>query len=72
MNMTTKDVVTTLGRALKDDPGFKNDMEANIATTFYDTAKAYRKKTGRKYLTLVDIHKIGGEAAGEFLNTLES
>jgi len=70
--MTTKDAVTTLVRALKDDPGFKTNLEANIATAFYDTAKAYRKKTGRKYLTLVDIHRIGGEAAGEFLNTLES
>jgi len=69
--MTTEDTVKNIGRALKEDALFRLGWEAGIALAFYNTAKAYRKKTGRKYLTLVDIDRIGNEAAGEFLNKLE-
>ena len=69
-NMTTKDAINHLSAEFKNDPAYRQGWEANMAMAFYDTARRYRKKTGRKYLTLVDIHRIGNQAACSFVDSL--
>ena len=68
--MTTKDAINHLSEEFKNDPAYRQGWEANIAMAFYDTARQYRKKAGRKYLTLVDIHRIGNQAANNFIDNL--
>ena len=68
--MTTKDAINHLSAEFKNDPAYRQGWEANLAMAFYDTARQYRKKAGRKYLTLVDIHRIGNQAAGSFIDNL--
>ena len=68
--MTTKDAINYLSGELQNNPDYRQGWEANIALAFYDTAREYRKMVGKKYLTLVDIHRIGNQAANRFIDNI--
>lgn len=68
--MTTKEAVTHVCGELKNDIDYRRGWEANIAMAFYDCTHWYKKETGKRYLTMVDIHKIANRAANHFLDIL--
>ena len=62
----TKDLISALG----NDPSFRLSWEANIAMSFKDCAYQYKKKTGKKYLTQLDLHIVANNAANYFIDLL--
>jgi Tfp pilus assembly protein PilF len=68
--MTTQEAVAHLTQELKKDPSYRIGWQSNIAMAFYDSASQYKKKHGKKYLSMVDIHIIANDAANNFLNLL--
>jgi Tfp pilus assembly protein PilF len=68
--MTTQEAVDHLIKELNNDPSYRISWQSNIAMAFYYSAYQYKKKTGRKYLTLVDIHSIANDAANNFISQL--
>ena len=68
--MNTCDALKKLTDEMKNDPSYRIGWQANIAMSFYDCANQYKKKTGKKYLSMVDIHIIANDAANYFLNQL--
>jgi hypothetical protein len=70
IKMKIEDAVKTLTGELMTDPNYRISWQANIAMAFYDCANQYRKKKGKKYLSMVDIHTIANDAANNFLNRL--
>jgi len=68
--MTIQESVSRLTQELKSDPSYRITWQADIAMAFYDRACQYKKKTNKKYLSMVDIHTIANDAANSFLNLL--
>jgi len=68
--MTTKEAVKHLTEQFKNDPSYRIGWTSNIAMAFCDRTYQYKKKTGKKYLTGVDIHIIANDAANDFINAL--
>ena len=68
--MTTEEAVKHLTQELKKDPSYRIGWQSNIAMAFYDKAFQYKKEKGKKYLSMVDIHIIGNDAANNFINLL--
>jgi len=66
----TCDAVNKLVSEMKKDPSYREGWKANIAMQFKDGVYWYKKKNNKKYLSSDDIHKIGNEAADNFLNLL--
>lgn len=67
-NDKLRDAVQTLSEALKNDPELFYGYQANIAMAFKDNACWYKKKTGKKSLSMGDLHEIANDAAKYFLN----
>ena len=68
--MTTQEAIAHLTQKLEKDPSYRIAWQSNIAMAFYDKARQYKKEKRKKYLSMVDIHIIGNEAAINFLNLL--
>lgn len=68
--MTTKEALEHLVKQFKDDPSYRISWVSNIAVSFCDQTYRYKKRTGKKYLTAVDVHIIANDAANDFLNQL--
>ena len=68
--LTTKEAMCQIANELHNDEGYRQGWKANIAMSFYDKALAYRNRTGRTYLSNVDIHRIANEAADAFISQL--
>lgn len=71
MEITIKEAVDQLVKALKEDPGYYNAWQANIAMSFQDE---WRRKADSCPTILdtgdLDIHEIANDAAKNFLNLL--
>lgn len=64
-DISTKQAVDRLCKALKEDPGYYYSWQANIAMAFYDEHFFQKGKTSQK-----KIHEIANSAAKCFLNNL--
>ncbi len=52
------------------DPVYRIGWQSNIAMAFCDAAARYKKRSGKVYLSAVDIHKVANEAANDFITQL--
>ena len=68
--MITQEAVDHLIKELNNDPSYRISWQSSIAMSVYDSAYQYKKKTGKRYLTLVDIHTIANDAANNFISQL--
>jgi len=68
--LTTKEAMCQIANELHNDESYRQGWKANITMSFYDKALDYRNKTGRKYLSNVDIHRIANDAADAFISHL--
>lgn len=61
--------ITALVSALKNDPGYRESWQANIAMAFVDTFNSFMGKYGRNE-AIAGVHAVANEAAANFLNSL--
>jgi len=66
-NITTKDAVDQLCRALKADPGYWLSWQANIAVSFQDAVQGSNLYDPSRR---EDVHRLSNEAADNFLKLL--
>ena len=67
IEITTKQAIQQLTKALKEDAGYWISWQASIAMAFYDEV---RKEKYKGPPTSVQFHEIANEAATNFLNNL--
>lgn len=67
--MTTQEAITTLQKALKEDPGYRYSWLANIAMSFKDEWQKSCDNGGLP-ATPDQIHEIANVAADNFLKLL--
>ena len=65
-----KDAIKIITSELKNDKGYYEAWQANIAMAYKDNEIWYKNKTGKKYLNKNDKHIIANNAAVYFLNQL--
>lgn len=53
---------------IKKDPQLREAYKASIAMEFKDEYSRYKKKTGKKAMSIEDIHKIANKAADNYLD----
>ncbi len=68
--VTTEEAIAHLVMELSSDPSYRIGWQANIAMAFCDAVAQYRKRSGKKYLSAVEIHKLSNDAANNFINLL--
>jgi len=68
--MTTEEAMIQVTNELKTDPAYRIGWQSNIAMAFCDAAARYKKRSGKVYLSAVDIHKVANEAANDFITQL--
>ena len=65
-----KNAISRIISELKNDKGYYESWQANIAMSYKDNDVWYKNKTGKKYLNKNDKHIIANNAAVYFLNQL--
>ena len=63
-------MIEKLQKALREDKGYFNAWQANIAMAFSDSYNSYKYINGKTYINSTDLHIISNNAAKYFLDQL--